>query len=380
MSPSPAPAPAPAPLLKDGFNAATVEGIADGLLSAHPAFDRAGFLAACLDGFESLSLMERVGRVARTMVDFLPPSYPEALQVLHRAMGPAPQDSGESEGIAVFRHASHLQFVAEAGLGDPQASLDALERMTCRFSGEFAIRPFLEQDPVGTLRRMQAWSRHPDWHVRRLASEGSRPLLPWARRVSHLMAEPALTVPLIDPLAADPHEVVRRSAANHLNDLSRLDAALAVRTAAGWLEAGSLHARRSVERGLRTLVKQGHPEALALLGFAPAPDVVLEGLTLDRKRLAVGERLGFSFQLLCPGTTRACVDYAVHYAAARGGQRRKVFKGEVRELRPGHSEAFTFTRDFSPRTTRKLYPGPHRIEVLVNGRTLGEAGFELALG
>lgn len=368
-----------APLLKDGFNASTVRWIAQSIAAVHPAFASKGFVGFCLEGFDGLSLMERVGRVARGMHRHLPADFGRAVTVLQQAMGEPGTPAREAQGMAAFRHAPHLQFVAEAGLDHPEAALDALEWLTRHFSGEFAIRPFIERDPHATLQRMQRWCTHPDPRVRRLASEGSRPLLPWARRVSHLVEDPSLTVPLIDTLAGDPDEVVRRSAANHLNDISRLDPALAVRVASGWCARGLQDGERTVNRALRTLVKQGHAEAMALLGFAADDAFSVEGLRLDRKRVPIGGKLAVRFALRRADAkaAAACVDYAVCYASANGSARRKVFKGEVRPLQPGGVESFEFVRDFVVRSTRRLYPGPHRVEILVNGRVLGAADFQL---
>jgi 3-methyladenine DNA glycosylase AlkC len=368
-----------APLLKDGFNATTVEGIARSIAAAHPPFSAQRFVADCLDGFESLSLMARVGRVAQGLVRHLPAPFEQAVAVLQQAMGEPGAPSREVQGMAAFRHAPHLQFVADAGLEHPEAALDALAWMTRHFSGEFAVRPFLQRDPASTLARMQHWCTHDDPRVRRLASEGSRPLLPWARRVSHLVDDPSLTVALIDALAGDPDEVVRRSAANHLNDISRLDPALAAEVARGWIGRGLPDGARTVNRGLRTLIKQGHPQALGLLGFAVDDAFLIDGPKLDRKRVPIGGKLAFRFALRRADATpaAACVDYAVCYASANGAVRRKVFKGEVRQVEPGLAESFEFVRDFVVRSTRRLYPGAHRVEVLVNGRLLGAADFQL---
>lgn len=368
-----------APLLKDGFNAATVRWIAAGVGAALPRFAGERFVAQCLEGFDALSLMERVARVSQVLCAHLPASFEQAVSVLQRAMGEPGAPSRDVQGIAVFRYAPFLQFVADAGIEQPEPALDALEWMTRHFSGEFAIRPFLQRHPRLTLERMQRWCTHPDARVRRLASEGARPLLPWARRVSHLVGDPALTVPLIDALAGDADEVVRRSAANHLNDLSRLDPALAIEVARRWLARGLIDGERTVNRGLRTLVKQGHAEAMAMLGFAADEAFVLQGLKLDRKRVPIGGKLAIRFALRRDDGrgAAACVDYAVCYASANGRPRRKVFKGEVRQVQPGRVEAFELVRDFVVRTTRRLYPGAHRVEILVNGRVLGGADFQL---
>ena len=368
-----------APLLKDGFNTATVRWIAAAIEGASSGFASDRFAAQCLEGFDTLSLMERVGRVSQAMCTHLPASFEQAVPLLQLAMGEPRAPSREVQGIAVFRYAPFLQFVADAGIEQPEAALDALEWMTRHFSGEFAIRPFLQRHPQLTLERMQRWCSHPDARVRRLASEGARPLLPWARRVSHLVDDPALTVPLIDALAGDADEVVRRSAANHLNDLSRLDPALAIEVARRWQSRSLVDGERTVNRGLRTLVKQGHPQAMALLGFAADEAFELHGLKLDRKRVPIGGKLAVRFALRRSDgrSAAACVDYAVCYASANGSLRRKVFKGEVRQVQPHRAEAFELVRDFVVRTTRRLYPGLHRVEVLVNGRVLGAADFQL---
>ncbi|RDI01564.1 3-methyladenine DNA glycosylase AlkC [Caldimonas thermodepolymerans] len=371
-----------APLLKDGFDAATVRAIAEAVAAAHPGFAADRFTAHCLDGFAALSLMARVHRVAQALHAHLALPFGPAVAVLRQAMGEPGPSRRAPEGITVFRHAPYLQFVAEAGLGEPEAALDALEWMTRHFTGEFAIRPFLQHHLERTLARMQRWCAHPDARVRRLASEGARPLLPWGRRVAQLIAQPALTVPLIDALAGDPDEVVRRSAANHLNDLSRLDAALALEVARRWQARALPDGGRTLQRALRTLVKQGRPEALALLGYAVDAPFVLEEFELDRREVPIGGRLVLCFALRCaPGRGgRACVDYAIGYASGNGRPRRKVFKGTVRELPGGAVQRFAFARDFVVRSTRRLYSGAHRAEVLVNGRVLGALDFELTDG
>lgn len=367
------------PALKDGFNSATVAWIAGRLAAAEPRFDAGAFQARCAQGFDALSLMARVGHVARVMAQCLPRPPQAALQALVRSLGPAPPPTREPQGIAAFRAAPHLQCVAELGLEVPEAALDAMEWLTCHFSGEFAIRAFLARHPGLTHERMRRWCSHPDPRVRRLASEGSRPLLPWAARVPLLLEDLRLGVGLIDALAGDPDEVVRRSAANHLNDISRLDAALALEVARRWHERALPDCERTLRQAMRTLVKAGHPQALALFGFVPDAPVQLRRLVLDEPHVPIGGCLRLSFELAHagPGPLVVCVDYAVTYASARGGARRKVFKGQVSELPPGRPASFSYARDFTPRSTRRLYPGEHAIEVLVNGRPLGRARFEL---
>ena len=366
--------------LKDGFSAATVEGIAQQVRAASSRFDSAAFSAYCLAGFDELSLMARVRRVAEGLRHALPADFERSLAVVEKALGPAPADSPEGEGIAAFRRAPFLEFVAIAGIDDPDLALPALQRLTRHFSAEFAIRPFLEQHLDATLTHVERWVGDADRRVRRLASEGTRPLLPWGKHVMALKREPGRCLALIAPLAGDASEVVRRSAANHLNDVSRLDVALALQHAEHWAARTGEAGRQTVRHALRTLVKSGDPRALSLLGYHVDASVALARLKCSSKRVRIGEVVTLSFELRAEAgePVLACVDYAIRYAGAReGAERYKVFKGATLQLLPGQVCQLAFRRDFVPRTTRRLYPGRHQAEVLVNGAVLGTVAFEL---
>jgi 3-methyladenine DNA glycosylase AlkC len=366
------------PALKDGFADPVLRTIAGAVSTAYPGFRAAAFLHDCRDGFQALSLMQRVRRVGQALHTHLPKRFDEALEVVERALG-APRDGwNEGEGIAAFARAPYLEWAALAGLAQPQQALPALARLTRHFSAEFAIRPFLAQHLEPTLAHLAQWVTDTDPRVRRLASEGSRPLLPWGQHVPALKRDPQRCLALIEPLASDTDEVVRRSAANHLNDVSRLDADVALDHARRWLVQGG-EAPGTVRHGLRTLVKAGHPEALALQGYGVGAAITLPHLRLSSRRVPVGGVLELSFDLHNPADipARVCVDYAIVYASARGTRRRKVFKGTDLVLAPGEKAALVFRRDFVPRSTRVLYPGAHQAEVLVNGQLAASASFTL---
>lgn len=369
----------PAPALKDGFSKATVAGIAQLVAVAHPAFDAPRFKRLAGQQFDALSLMARVRRVAETLAATLPSDFSAALAIIERALDEPPATQRVGEGIAAFRIAPFLEWVAIAGVGTPDTALPALARLTKHFTAEFAIRAFLEAHLDLTLDHTAHWVADPDPRVRRLASEGTRPLLPWGRHIAALKRDPARALALIAPLAADPDEVVRRSAANHLNDVSRLDPDLALAHATHWTHTFGSDAAGTVRHAVRTLVKKGHPEALQLLGFDTHADVRLTGLALSARSVPVGGEIELTAALHSTGgePVSACVDYAVRYASARGAVRVKVFKGTQVTLVPGQACPLRFRRDFVPRTTRALYPGPHAVEVRVNGVVVGEAPFDL---
>lgn len=366
------------PALKDGFADPVLRTIAGAVSAAHPGFRATAFLRDCRDGFDALSLMQRVRRVGQALHTHLPKRFDEALEVVERVMGPPRDGWSEGEGIAAFARAPYLEWAALAGREQPQDALPALARLTRHFTAEFAIRPFLADHLELTLAHLAQWVRDADPRVRRLASEGSRPLLPWGQHVTALKRDPQRCLALIEPLASDADEVVRRSAANHLNDVSRLDAGVALDHARR-LQVQGGEAAGTVRHGLRTLVKAGHPEALALQGYGVGTAVTLKQLHLSSRRVAVGEVLDLSFTLHNPNAepVRVCVDYAIVYASARGTPRRKVFKGADLALAPGASHPLVFRRDFIPRSTRALYPGAHQAEVLVNGQMAASASFTL---
>jgi 3-methyladenine DNA glycosylase AlkC len=274
------------------------------------------------------------------------------------------------------------EAVATLATDDPdhlEAGLELLAALTPRLTGEFALRTFLDADLDRTLAAVQGWTAHEDEHVRRLASEGTRPRLPWARRVPALSAHPAKTIPILDRLYRDDAEYVRRSVANHLNDLSRADPELAVSTAARWSSRPDANTARLVRHALRTLIKQADPGALALLGFEAPAGLLVEGPTIEQAYVNTGESLSFAVAVTNPGPepARVAIDYVVHYRKANGSLAPKVFKLTTRTLGPGERIKVVRRQSFAPITTRRHYPGEHAIELQVNGVAYGRTTFEL---
>lgn len=272
---------------------------------------------------------------------------------------------------------------ARAALGtgrgtDFDDAMAALAELTPRCTSEFSIRPLLAADPRRALRTMLAWTGHPDTHVRRLASEGSRPYLPWGQRVREIVADPDLTAPILEALRGDPEEYVRRSVANHLNDHSRTHGAWVLETVGRWNAAGTPEQEWIARHGLRTLIKRGDPGALELLGFGAVP-LAVSGPVLDVARIPFGGSIAFGVELLNEGSDAAklAVDFALLMPGARGETRRKVFKWATPTLAPGEKVSLRKEYSFRPISTRRYYPGAHGIEVLVNGASHGPAEFEV---
>lgn len=261
------------------------------------------------------------------------------------------------------------------------AGLELLSDLTPRLTAEFALRTFLNADLHRTLTIVGRWTNHPDEHVRRLASEGTRPRLPWAKRVQGVLDRPDATRPILEPLRRDDSSYVRRSVANHLNDISRVDPVLAVEIAAGWLADPTPTTAQLVRHALRTLIKAADPGALALLGFEPPAGLVVDGPVLAVAWVSVGDTLEFEFSAhnRGPSELRLAIDYVVHHVKANGTLAPKVFKLTTRTLAPGESTTIGKRHSFKPISTRKYYAGEHALELQINGRPFGRSVFTLSL-
>ncbi len=361
--------PAAHPLMKDILGPAALRVIADAGMAASPRFDRAVFLDTATQGLDALSVMARVRHIADALHSALPGDYPYALVVL-RAMGPRLTHAFQGFALA--------EYVARYGLHDVDASMEALADLTRHGSAEFAIRPFLAHDPTRVLAQMRAWTEHPNEHVRRLASEGARPRLPWGTRVPALKDDPTLAAPILERLKADPSLYVRKSVANHLNDIGKDRPDWLVERMAGWSRDDPRTAW-IIRHALRSRIKQGDPAALALVGARADVAVTVTDFTIAPASIRLGETIAITAALTSNAESeqRLVVDYRVHYARANGRTAAKVFKWKSFDLAAGTCVSLAtrqVIRDFS---TRRHHPGRHEIELLVNGRVMAAAGFDL---
>ncbi len=362
------PEPSPPPQLKDWFDAARYRAIAKELANIAPKFRSEAFMTSVLDGLEGRSLMERVHQCAVAVNAALPGTYQQKVRTLQKL---APRIGHEF--VTIFLG----DFVATFGLGDFDFSMEALRFFTVFGSAEFAVRPFIVGDQKRALQKLHEWTADPDEKVRRLASEGSRPRLPWGMRLQELVRDPAPTAKILDALKEDESLFVRRSVANHLNDITKDHHDYVLQRLEAW-DLEREHLRWIAKHACRTLIKRGHPRALKLFGFGKKAEVTAK-LVSSPSRLDLGQRLTFTATLASTSSRsqRLAIDYVVHYVKASGGSAEKVFKWTELDL-PAHSEIelvkSQVVRDFS---TRKHYAGKHRVELQINGQRVAETVFDL---
>lgn len=356
---------------------------ADELLSADTVADLARCLTraaggitaeetrGCSAALDGLSFTERATLIRDAVLADLPADYPGFAQVLRTAL----RDS-DFTGWMIF---PVTEAVAVRGQDIFEPALALLAELTPRLTAETAVRSFLRTDPERALRVIAAWTTHPDLHIRRLASEGTRPRLPWAPRLPESIADPTPALPLLDALYRDDSEYVRKSVANHLNDISRDHPDIAIDVAARWLSAPAPTTTRLVRHGLRTLIKSGHADALALLGHPPDTPVTVQGPHLHASSIQIGDYLLFDYSVTNTHdqTAHLVIDYVIHHMKANGTRTPKVFKLTTRSLAPGETWRATRRHSFKPITTRRYHPGAHLVQLQVNGRPHGETLFTL---
>jgi 3-methyladenine DNA glycosylase AlkC len=270
-------------------------------------------------------------------------------------------------------------YVEAYGLDDWQASIPALEEFTQRMSAEFAIRPFIVRYPERTMAHMLEWAQHGSAEVRRLASEGCRPRLPWGIRLQALVADPSPILPILERLKDDESEPVRKSVANNLNDISKDHPGLVLDLLRKWQVDASDEVRWITGHALRTLVKQGHPEALVLLGYPSDAEIAVHNLAVEPKSICIGGDLTLSFDVesLADESLNLMIDYVVYHMRANGTLSPKVFKLTKKTVQPGEVLHIEKKHSFAPVTTRRYYPGEQAIEPKINGQLCGRVGFVL---
>jgi len=361
------------------YGADVPQAIARMVKAVHPRFDVDGFLHDALTGYEALALMPRGKHIAHAMRRHLPANYPDALEIL---LASAQQPHGRDPGLSLasFLFLPHTAFVAEFGLAHFEPSMQAQHALTQRFTAEFSIRPFLQKHTVATLERLMQWTRDPSEHVRRLVSEGTRPRLPWASRLPAFQRDPSAVLALLECLKDDPALYVRRSVANNLNDIGKDHPDILANTATAWLAGATAERRWIVQHALRTAVKRGELGALAALGFGAGAEVQIGSPSIEPNKVPIGAKVSVAFDVTnrSAAPQRVLVDFAVHFIKANGAGRAKVFKLRTLDLAPHETRRVGKQISLAEMTTRKHYPGLHRVDVVLNGRTQPLGSFEIS--
>jgi 3-methyladenine DNA glycosylase AlkC len=367
------------PLLKHHFNPSSIAQLADIFVEIDPKFQRQAFITAALSGLEKLELKQRVKQIIDALAQVLPDDFAVAAPMLIKA-GQRLATANNSSGWNHYLAWPLIDYVSRYGQQHNQLALSALEKLTPLFTAEFAIRPWVQNQFETVYPQLQDWTQHKDPHLRRLASEAVRPRLPWAEHLAALKSNPLPIIPLLEQLKDDDSDYVRKSVANNLNDISKDHPELVLDLCEQWLKkTASAPCRWVVRRGLRTLVKQGNTQALALLGYQQNLQFSQMVFELDKTVVKAGEAINLQLSLVTAMTEKQPlkIDYALIYPLQQGKTGSKIFSWSERQLSPEQGISLTKHHLFTALSTRRLRAGRHHLELLLNGQCYARQTIEL---
>lgn len=358
--------------LKNHYNRAFIEGVSNVIKNHYSNFDKEHFTELVFNhAWQEKELKDRMRHITTCLRKTLPDDYGKAIDILKIA-APSIKEISEFGG---FLGMFCPDFVEVYGLDDWEASLPALEELTKYSSSEFAVRPFIKKDTAKMMAQMQKWAENDNFHVRRLASEGCRPRLPWAMALPEFKKDPSPILPILHILKDDKEEYVRRSVANNLNDIAKDHPAKVIDIARNWYGKNT-NTDRLVKHACRTLLKSADKNTLAIFGFNSTDAVVVKSLQLDTSLVKIGDEITFSCDIEITKSGKLRFEYAIDFMKANGKPSRKIFQLKESDYQPCNI-LFNRKHSFKELTTRKHYSGTHNIAILANGLEIASQEFLL---
>jgi 3-methyladenine DNA glycosylase AlkC len=360
-------------LLKDHlFNATTVGEMAAwfGLGS--------DWVARVTAGFPERELKARIEWISDCLELELPSKFRDLSDHIEVSLPPPLDPTKTDDDFGHFIIAPLGVLATRHGMDSPERALDLIEALTQRFSMEFAVRPFINDHQALTLARLEAWCDHPNYHVRRLVSEGTRARLPWAPKIA---LDPMRPLDLLDRLHADPTRYVTRSVANHIGDIAKIDLTRAVAQLEAWRSAARQDADEldwMIRHALRTQIKAGAAEAMRAIGVVPDAPVADARITVTPGEIAIGDSAQIQVSFTPETDGVLVVDYQITFANPKGAPRQKMFKLKQVQAKAGEAVQLGKAHRFKGNaTTFSIYPGAHEATVFVNGTPRATARFML---
>jgi len=362
-------------LIKDIYSSSFYEKFSKAVAEVHPAFDKRKFIDAIYkDNFDQKEWKERMKHTTVVLHQFMPQNFPEAVVLIDKIIINLKKNKFTEGNLAFIFFADYIEMY---GLDDFKTSAKAFVSITQFISCEFAVRPFILKYKEKMIDEMVKWSTHENYHVRRLASEGSRPRLPWAMAIPFLKKDPASILPILENLKNDSSEYVRRSVANNLNDIAKDNPQIVLEIAGKW-KGVTKETDAIIKHGCRTLLKQGHPEILSHYGLE-STNIELSNFEIKTPIVKIGDYLQFQFYLNNKNTEAKTIrlEYAVHYKKSKGHLAKKVFKISEKIYQPNQVIKVDRNQSFKIITTRVFHTGIHQLSIIINGTESEALEFEL---
>ncbi|MCU0430741.1 MAG: DNA alkylation repair protein [Cytophagaceae bacterium] len=364
-----------AELLKNIYSESFLKEFSKHLKNVYSPLNEKKFLQDILsNSWDSLELKQRMRRLAEVMHHHLPKGFEHSQPIICQLTEKVFQGTSQSYSL-------HYMFIPEFihlyGLEDLTRSIAAMECVTRFSSCEFAIRPFLISYPDKMLDLCLRWATHKHEMVRRLASEGCRPRLPWGMSVPWIKKHPEKILPILEILKNDSSETVRRSVANNLNDIAKDHPSIVIDILKRWKGMGE-NTDKLLRHASRTLLKQSNKTALAAFGIKKIKGLQLTQFRVLTKKINLGQTLHFEFEVQVPSASLIRIEYGIDYVKANGKTSRKIFQLSETELKKG-THSFSKKQILKDFTTRKHYAGKHGICLMINGEEMAQASFVLSV-
>ncbi len=339
-------------------------------------FNTTSFLNSIFDDqWESRELKQRMRHISITLKEHLSDNYVENVNSIIKIIEQLKKDKIKEESVEFM---FFPDFIELYGLEQYDISIEAFENITQFTSCEFAVRPFIIKYQEEMVKQMYIWSTHEHDMVRRLASEGCRPRLPWAMAIPAFKKDPESILTILDNLKQDRSESVRRSVANNLNDISKDNPETVIKLATEW-KGKTKETDWLVKHACRTLLKQGNFETLRLFGFSEIDNIKILNFQTKTSIVEIGQQLEFSFTLVNTSNSKAKIrlEYGLYYLKANGTLSKKVFKISEKEYNENSKTDIVRRQSFKIITTRKFHIGLHQLSIIINGKEFDKIDFKL---
>lgn len=355
------------------YNDTTLHELALRIKGVYDSFQVDDFICDIMDEvWDDLELKNRMRKITINLGKYLPNDYRQALAVIDKVI------EGFPEGLNDNSFIYFPDFVEVFGQDEChwELSIAAIERYTISSTAEFVVRAFILNNEERMMAQMAKWVAHENEHVRRLASEGCRPALPWGKALLNFKKDPSSVLKILEQLKADPSLYVRKSVANNLNDISKNHPDLIVKIAKDWYGKNE-YTNWIVRHGCRTLLKKGNKDVLEIFGFLNADNVKIKKFIRNPAVILVGNDMNFSFVVSVKKTTKLRLEYGIDYVKASGKRSRKIFQISMITLKENQEKKYSKTHSFKNLSSRVHYPGIHSITLIINGTERDTLDFEL---
>lgn len=370
-------------LLKEVYNDNFLNHLATELVCYDSKFDKKTFLKISQNEFQNMELKTRMRFISRRLHDFLNHlEHFKQINLLKKVIVTFPKTKSNALALIVFP-----DFVEISENIYFDLAMKSLEFFTEFGTSEFAVRRFIKENSTKSLQIFDKWAESDNYHIRRLASEGLRPRLPWGCVLEEFKKNPKPILPILEKLKFDEEEYVRRSVANNLNDISKDHPKTVLKLLKIWKEQGV--DQKLIKHALRTLLKKGDEDALSLIGIKKSQknqNFAIQNFSLQKVEIKkpaksqgreISDDLTFDF-ILKNNSENSLIrlEYAISFLRSNGSHSEKVFQITTKSFEKGE---FSFSKKHSFReiTTRKYYSGKHFISLVVNGSKQNSLTFYL---